>query len=83
MVNKPENRMRQSWIKNDSLMAEKLKPVSDALFESIGIPEGRKFLDIRCGGGYNPSAWETSQPYCVGNRNRYLLSNNSFRKRKS
>jgi len=51
MVNKPENRMRQSWIKNDSLMDEKLKPVSDALFESIGIPEGRKFLDIGCGAG--------------------------------
>ena len=32
-------------------MDEKLKPVSDALFESIGIPEGRKFLDIGCGAG--------------------------------
>tara|TARA_B100000470_G_scaffold75849_1_gene58313 strand:+ start:3429 stop:4193 length:765 start_codon:yes stop_codon:yes gene_type:complete len=32
-------------------MDEKLKPVSDILFKSIGIPEGRKFLDIGCGAG--------------------------------
>ena len=51
MINKPENNMRQSWIKNDSLMDEKLKPVSDALFESIGTPKGRRFLDIGCGAG--------------------------------
>ena len=43
--------VRQSWIKNDGIMDEKLKPVSDILFESIGIPEGRKFLDIGCGAG--------------------------------
>jgi len=43
--------VRQSWIKNDRIMDEKLKPVSDILFESIGIPEGRKFLDIGCGAG--------------------------------
>ena len=43
--------VRQSWIKNDGIMDEKLKPVSDILFKSIGIPEGRKFLDIGCGAG--------------------------------
>tara|TARA_B100001971_G_scaffold49291_1_gene44533 strand:- start:1400 stop:2164 length:765 start_codon:yes stop_codon:yes gene_type:complete len=32
-------------------MDEKLKPVSDILFKSIGNPEGRKFLDIGCGAG--------------------------------
>jgi len=48
--------VRQSWIKNDGIMDEKLKSVSDILFKSIGIPEGRKFLDIGC----------------VDNGNRYL-----------
>ena len=43
--------VRQSWIKNDGIMDEKLKPVSAILFESIGIPEGRKLLDIGCGAG--------------------------------
>ena len=43
--------VRQSWIKNDGIMDEKLKPVSDILFESIGIPKGHKFLDIGCGAG--------------------------------
>ena len=51
MVNKPEDNMRQSWMKNDSFMDEKLRPVSDALFESIGTPKGRTFLDIGCGAG--------------------------------
>ena len=56
MVNNSGNRsdasqLRQSWIKNDGIMDEKLKPLSDILFKSIGIPEGRKFLDIGCGAG--------------------------------
>ena len=32
-------------------MDEKLKPVSDSIFKSIGIPDGHKFLDIGSGAG--------------------------------
>jgi ubiquinone/menaquinone biosynthesis C-methylase UbiE len=56
MVNNSGNQsdasqVRQSWVKYDGIMDEKLECVSDILFRSIGTPEGLRFLDIGCGAG--------------------------------
>ena len=56
MVNNSGNQsdasqVRQSWVKYDGIMNEKLECVSDILFRSIGTPEGLRFLDIGCGAG--------------------------------
>ena len=45
------NQRGQSWVEYDGIMNQRLETVSDVLFERIGIPEGKEFLDIGCGAG--------------------------------